>query len=63
MGNPLKFDTVTPMPKDDAPPLAEDKRGFWTRLFGSIRPTASVETDKKTGKRIKTVGISGHADF
>jgi hypothetical protein len=64
MGDPLKFDTVTPMPKDDSPdPPAEDPRPFWKRLFSSIRPTASLETDKKTGKRIETVGIGGHSDF
>lgn len=42
---------------------AEDTRPFWKRLLVSMRPTASVETDRKTGKRIETVGIGGGADF
>lgn len=41
----------------------EDKRPFWQRLLTSLRPTATVETDKKTGKKIQTIGVSGHTDF
>lgn len=42
---------------------AEDPRPFWKRVIASLRPTANVETDKKTGQKITTIGVKGGAEF
>lgn len=64
MTDPLNPGAVRPIEKrSDDPPIVEDRRPWWQRLLTSLRPTASVETDKKTGKKIGTVGVSGHVDF
>lgn len=64
MPNPLKPGPVTPMDQPpQEPDTPQDTRSFWLRLLQSIRPTASVETDKKTGKKIGTVGFKAGTDF
>lgn len=63
-GDPLHPSAVRPMESESEPDThGEDARPFWLRLLLSIRPTASVEIDKKTGKPIETVGVKVGTDF
>jgi hypothetical protein len=66
MSDPLHFAPVKSLsPAWPAmPEPAKDSRGFFRRLFSSIRPTAGTDgTDRKTGKTVRTVGIKGGTDF
>lgn len=47
----------------DAPATYEDARPWWQRALRSLRPTADLEKDKKTGKLIGLVGVKGRIDF
>lgn len=53
--------------RDKAVPDGEDIRPgdapWWERLVSSIRPTAGMEVDKKTGKPDETIGIQGGIKF
>lgn len=51
------------MDQPQEPDAYEDARPLWLRLLHSIRPTASLETDKKTGAKIETVGFKAGTDF
>lgn len=61
--DPLRPGPVSPMDQPQETETYEDARPLWLRLIRSIRPTASVETDKKTGNKIETVGVSAGTDF
>lgn len=62
--DPLHFAPVKPLARDESEDTpAQDPRGFWRRLFSSVRPSVSVEKDPKTGQRVGTVSIKGGTDF
>ena len=65
MNDPLNPGVVRPIEKDAAETAAatEDTRSFWRRLFTSLRPSVSVGADKKTGKPVVSVTVSGGIDF
>ncbi len=69
MTDPLNPGAVraTDILKDDNVDLAsqskDDQRPWWLRLVTTLRPTASVERDKKSGKLIETIGVKGHVDL
>jgi hypothetical protein len=41
----------------------EARATLWKRILASLRPSVSVETIKRTGKRAETVEVTGHIDF